>query len=69
MCYVSVSVFVVSVSVFVVVGVATMTSMGESPMMMFIVCFTAIALFYIAHWQTFVSGEQQSSPRAVLEWI
>ncbi|XP_043219574.1 cholinephosphotransferase 1-like isoform X2 [Amphibalanus amphitrite] len=42
--------------VFVVVGVATMTSMGESPMMMFVVCFTAIALFYIAHWQTFVSG-------------
>lgn len=42
--------------VFVVVGVVTMTSMGESPMMMFIVCFTAIALFYIAHWQTFVSG-------------
>ena len=46
-------------SVFVVVGVSTMTSMGESPMMMFVVCFTAIGLFYIAHWQTFVSGEQE----------
>ena len=46
-------------SVFVVVGVSTMTSMGESPMMMFVVCFTAIGLFYIAHWQTFVSGEPE----------
>ncbi|XP_037086484.1 cholinephosphotransferase 1-like isoform X2 [Pollicipes pollicipes] len=46
-----------SVSViFVVVGVSTMTSLGEYPMMMFVVCFTAISLFYCAHWQTFVSG-------------
>ena len=50
------------VSVFVVVGVVTMTSMGESPMMMFVVCFTAISLFYVAHWQTFVSGKDRWPP-------
>jgi len=46
-----------SVSViFVAVGVSTMTGLGAHPMVMFMVCFTAIALFYSAHWQTFVSG-------------
>jgi len=31
--------------------------LGNAPKLMFLQCFSAITLFYCAHWQTYVSGK------------
>lgn len=43
-------------TVFVSLGVCIAVQLGTYPAWMFFQCFTAIALFYCAHWQTYVSG-------------
>lgn len=43
-------------TVFVSLGVCIAVRLGTFPPWMFFQCFTAITLFYIAHWQTYVSG-------------
>ncbi|XP_023229349.1 cholinephosphotransferase 1-like [Centruroides sculpturatus] len=44
------------VLVFVSLGVCIAVQLGTYPAWMFFQCFTAITLFYCAHWQTYVSG-------------
>ncbi|XP_067135767.1 choline/ethanolaminephosphotransferase 1-like isoform X2 [Centruroides vittatus] len=43
-------------TVFVSLGVCIAVQLGTYPAWMFFQCFTAITLFYCAHWQTYVSG-------------
>ncbi|UYV80287.1 hypothetical protein LAZ67_18002301 [Cordylochernes scorpioides] len=43
-------------AVFLALGVCISVQLGAYPTWMFFQCFTAIALFYCAHWQTYVSG-------------
>ncbi|GFY70700.1 hypothetical protein TNIN_274251 [Trichonephila inaurata madagascariensis] len=42
--------------VFVALGVNVAVQLGMFPSWMFFQCFTAMALFYTAHWQTYVTG-------------
>lgn len=42
--------------VFVALAVCIAVKLGYYPSWMFFQCFVAIALFYCAHWQTYVSG-------------
>ena len=43
-------------TIFIALIVATTCGLGISPMLLFCQCCFAICLFYIAHWQTYVSG-------------
>ncbi|GIY05052.1 hypothetical protein CEXT_526051, partial [Caerostris extrusa] len=43
-------------TVFVSIGVCIAVQLGMYPSWMFFQCFIAMTLFYIAHWQTYVSG-------------
>lgn len=43
-------------TVFVSLGICIAVQLGTYPSWMFFQCFAAIALFYCAHWQTYVSG-------------
>ncbi|XP_054722495.1 cholinephosphotransferase 1-like [Uloborus diversus] len=43
-------------TVFVSLGVCIAVQLGTFPYWMFFQCFTAMTLFYVAHWQTYVSG-------------
>ncbi|XP_022252701.1 cholinephosphotransferase 1-like isoform X2 [Limulus polyphemus] len=43
-------------TVFVSLGVCIAVQLGAYPAWMFFQCFAAFALFYCAHWQTYVSG-------------
>ncbi|CAL1281986.1 unnamed protein product [Larinioides sclopetarius] len=43
-------------TVFVSLGVCIAVQLGMFPSWMFVQCFIAMTLFYIAHWQTYVSG-------------
>uniref|UniRef100_A0A1E1XQ98 diacylglycerol cholinephosphotransferase n=1 Tax=Amblyomma sculptum TaxID=1581419 RepID=A0A1E1XQ98_AMBSC len=43
-------------TVFVALAVCIAVKLGSYPAWMFFQCFVAIALFYCAHWQTYVSG-------------
>lgn len=39
-----------------VLAFAITIQLGREPIWMFIMCFTGVVLFYISHWQTYVSG-------------
>lgn len=44
------------ISVFVILGTCIALQLGSNPGLLFFECFSAVTLFYIAHWQTYVSG-------------
>ncbi|XP_064600331.1 choline/ethanolaminephosphotransferase 1-like [Liolophura sinensis] len=43
-------------TVFVILGTCIALQLGTNPGLLFFECFSAVTLFYIAHWQTYVSG-------------
>lgn len=43
-------------TVFVIIGLAVSLRLGVSPWFMFVTVFIAMCAFYIAHWQTYVTG-------------
>ena len=45
-------------AVFVTLAAACAVSLGKNPWMMLFQCFVASALFYCAHWQTYVTGKK-----------
>ena len=47
-------------TVFVTLAGACTMGMGHMPYWMMYECFTASVLFYLAHWQTYVTGEHLS---------
>jgi phosphatidylglycerophosphate synthase len=46
-------------TVFVVIATCVCLRLGESPWIMFFICFSSMAAFYIAHWQTYCTGVLQ----------
>ncbi|XP_055339012.1 cholinephosphotransferase 1-like [Paramacrobiotus metropolitanus] len=46
-------------TLFVVVGICITLKLGEEPLWTIFFVFSAIAIFYVAHWQTYVTGSLQ----------
>jgi len=47
---------IIVISVFITLSACVSVKLGEYPSWMFLQSFFAVALFYFAHWQTYVSG-------------
>lgn len=43
-------------TVFVAIALGTSLKYGQTPWLMFFMCFMGMSAFYIAHWQTYVTG-------------
>lgn len=59
---------IIFVSVFITLSACVSVKLGEYPTWMFLQSIFAVALFYFAHWQTYVSGMYEKMNNILIKY-